>query len=56
MLFSCGLSTGLFFYGVSEPIYHYTGENRYSADSSLPDNSLANSLSFTNINIFIVCV
>jgi len=41
MLFSCGLSTGLFFYGVSEPIYHYTGENRYSADSSLPDNSLA---------------
>lgn len=26
MLFSCGLSTGLFFYGVSEPIYHYTGE------------------------------
>ena len=25
MLFSCGLSTGLFFYGVSEPIYHYTG-------------------------------
>ena len=26
MLFSCGISTGLFFYGVSEPIYHYTGE------------------------------
>lgn len=26
MLFSCGLSTGLFFYGVSEPIYHYTGK------------------------------
>jgi len=41
MLFSCGISTGLFFYGVSEPIYHYTGANRYSADPSLPDNSLA---------------
>ena len=28
MLFACGLSTGLYFYGVAEPIFHYTGENR----------------------------
>ena len=24
MLFACGVGTGLFFYGVAEPIYHYT--------------------------------
>ena len=41
MLFSCGVGVGLFFYGVAEPIYHYTTENRYSADSTLPDNELA---------------
>ena len=28
MLFACGVSTGLFFYGVAEPIFHYTGRNR----------------------------
>ena len=26
MLFACGVGTGLFFYGVAEPIYHYTSE------------------------------
>ena len=41
MLFSCGVGVGLFFYGVAEPIYHYTTKNRYSADSTLPDNELA---------------
>jgi choline-glycine betaine transporter len=25
MLFACGIGVGLFFYGVAEPIYHYTG-------------------------------
>ena len=30
MLFACGVSTGLFFYGVAEPIYHYIGPNRCS--------------------------
>ena len=30
MLFSCGVSTGLFFFGVAEPIQHYTGKNRYT--------------------------
>ena len=41
MLFACGVGVGLFFYGVGEPIYHYTGRNRYSANPSLPDNELA---------------
>jgi len=41
MLFACGVSTGLFFYGVAEPIFHYTGKNRYTADPSTPDNTLA---------------
>merc|ERR1719361_270139 len=41
MLFACGIGVGLFFYGVAEPIYHYTGKNRYSADSTMPDNTLA---------------
>ena len=41
MLFACGVGVGLFFYGVGEPIYHYTGRNRYSADPMLPDNELA---------------
>ena len=30
MLFACGIGVGLFFYGVAEPIFHYTGKNRYS--------------------------
>ena len=41
MLFACGIGVGLFFYGVAEPVYHYTGRNRYSADSTMPDNTLA---------------
>jgi len=41
MLFACGVSTGLFFYGVAEPLYHYIGPNRYTADPTLPDNKLA---------------
>ena len=28
MLFACGIGVGLFFYGVAEPIFHYTGKNR----------------------------
>eukprot|EP00116_Pleurobrachia_bachei_P003413 sb/3463675/ len=40
-LFSCGIGVGLFFYGVAEPILHYTGSNRYSADRFAPDNKLA---------------
>ena len=41
MLFSCGIGNGLFFFGVAEPIFHYTGDNRYSADHTRPDNTLA---------------
>ena len=41
MLFACGVGTGLFFYGVAEPILHYTTANRYSADPTIPDNTLA---------------
>ena len=41
MLFACGIGVGLFFYGVSEPVYHYTGRNRYSADPTVPDNTIA---------------
>ena len=29
MLFACGVGVGLFFYGVGEPINHYTRPNRY---------------------------
>ena len=28
MLFACGIGTGLFFFGVAEPLYHYTLKNR----------------------------
>merc|ERR1719361_2258601 len=30
MLFSAGVGIGLFYFGVSEPIYHYAGPNRWS--------------------------
>lgn len=30
MLFSAGIGIGLFYYGVSEPIYHYVGGNRWA--------------------------
>ena len=29
MLFACGVGVGLFFYGVAEPVFHYTQPNRY---------------------------
>jgi len=45
MLFACGVSTGLFFFGVAEPVLHYTAtggsRNRYTADPFTPDNTLA---------------
>lgn len=41
MLFACGVGVGLFFYGVAEPVWHYTGGNRYYADKYMPDNELA---------------
>ena len=34
MLFACGVGTGLFFYGVAEPIYHYTSGWLSSSSSS----------------------
>mmetsp|Transcript_32340 Transcript_32340/g.83949 ORF Transcript_32340/g.83949 Transcript_32340/m.83949 type:complete len:984 (+) Transcript_32340:25-2976(+) len=46
MIFSCGVGVGLFFYGVAEPIFHYTGGNRYGhawgdLPHRLPDNERA---------------
>ncbi|XP_063676898.1 uncharacterized protein LOC134813142 [Bolinopsis microptera] len=41
MLFACGVGVGLFFYGVGEPISHYTSPNRYTADRYMPDNMVA---------------
>ncbi len=31
MLFACGIGVGLFFFGVAEPIFHYTGKNRWAS-------------------------
>lgn len=41
MLFACGIGVGLFFYGVAEPIFHYTYPNRYTMDPTTPDNTLS---------------
>ena len=41
MMFSCGVGVGLFYYGVAEPVYHYTQPNRYTADPYRPDNLIA---------------
>ena len=41
MLFACGMGVGLFFYGVGEPIAHYTANSPYYADRGMPDNTLA---------------
>ena len=36
MLFACGVSTGLFFYGVAEPVFHYIGaKNTWLQDIEL---------------------
>ena len=35
MLFACGVGTGVFFYGVAEPIYHYIGPNRCSNEPNI---------------------
>ena len=61
MLFACGVGVGLFFYGVAEPIFHYTSRNRYSADPTLPDNELAQiainlSMYHWGMCIFVACV
>ena len=50
MLFACGVGIGLFFWGVAEPIFHYTGKNRYTADPTTPDNILAQTA--MNITLF----
>ena len=49
MLFACGVGVGLFFYGVAEPIFHYTGENRYTANAMTADNELAQTAIFVSI-------
>jgi choline/carnitine/betaine transport len=41
MLFACGIGVGLFFFGVSEPMWHYVGPNRYTQDEYIPDNTMA---------------
>ena len=41
MLMGSGVTNGMLFYSVFEPIYHYTSRNKYSADPTLPDNELA---------------
>ena len=35
MMFSCGVAVGIFYYSVAEPVWHYTGGNRFA---HLPDN------------------
>ena len=49
MLFACGSGVGLFFYGVAEPIFHYTGKNRFTANAFTPDNELAQNAIFVSI-------
>ena len=42
MLFCSGIGVGLFYFGVAEPVWHYTdGTNRYHANDALPDNQIA---------------
>ena len=42
MLFCSGIGVGLFYFGVAEPVWHYTtGYNRYSSDNSLTDVAVA---------------
>ena len=43
MLMAAGMTNGVMFYSVYEPVHHYTGLNKYSADSTTPDNELAQS-------------
>lgn len=42
MIFCAGVAIGLFFFGASEPLYHYTGaSNRYTGAGYLNDNQKA---------------
>ena len=41
MLMGSGVTNGMLFYSVFEPIHHYTSRNKYSADPTTPDNELA---------------
>ena len=40
MIYSCGVAVGLFFYGVSEPLYHLS-DNRFAAAGYRTDNEKA---------------
>ena len=40
MIYSCGVAVGLFFYGVSEPLYHLSS-NRFAAAGYHTDNEKA---------------
>eukprot|EP01046_Picozoa_sp_COSAG06_P007501 COSAG06_NODE_367_length_16758_cov_27.111651_7_plen_925_part_00 len=42
MLFCSGIGVGLFYFGVAEPVWHYTDQtNRYNTDASLTDAQVA---------------
>eukprot|EP00116_Pleurobrachia_bachei_P017615 sb/3477877/ len=40
-MFVCGVGIGLFYYGVAEPVYHYTQTNRLTVNGYTPDMELA---------------
>ena len=41
MIFCSGVGVGIFLYGASEPVYHYTTPNKHTAHGYTPDNELA---------------
>ena len=43
MLMAAGMTNGIMFYSVFEPVHHYTSLNKYSADPTTPDNEIAQS-------------
>ena len=43
MLMAAGVTNGIMFFSVYEPVHHYTSRNKYSADPTMPDNELAQS-------------
>ena len=54
MLMAAGMTNGILFYSVFEPVHHYTSRNKFSSDPTLPDNELAQSalmLSFFHLGI-----
>ena len=53
MIFTAGVAVGLFLYGASEPMWHYTGSNRYAKSGHTNDMTTGRVSSLSSARLFV---